>query len=80
MQLGIAIISVTYSNYYKCENGLFYDDLIKVMPEFEYDDEYGFIVCAWTPLHAFFILMIPFIEYTAIRHPSDLRKINDMFC
>jgi hypothetical protein len=50
------------------------------MPEFEYDDEYGFIVCAWTPLHAFFILMIPFIEYTAIRHPSDLRKINDMFC
>ena len=69
MQLGIAIISVTYSNYYKCENGLFYDELIKVMPEFEYDNEYGFIVCAWTPLHALFILMIPFIEYTAIWHP-----------
>jgi hypothetical protein len=66
LNLVIAIITVVYGKYYECENGLYYDELIKVMPEYEYDDQYGFIVCAWTPLHAFFIVMIPIIEYTAI--------------
>ena len=64
--MAIAIISVTYGNYYEFENGLYYDELIRVMPEYEYDDQFGFIVCAWTPLHIFFIVMIPLIEYTAI--------------
>lgn len=64
--MAIAIISVTYGNYYEFENGLYYDELIRVMPEYEYDDYFGFIVCAWTPLHIFFIVMIPLIEYTAI--------------
>lgn len=39
------------------------------MPEYEYDDNFGFIVCAYTPFHIFFILMIPLMEYTAIYQP-----------
>ena len=34
LNLVIAIICVIYSIYYKCENGLYYDELIKVMPEY----------------------------------------------
>ena len=64
--LVIAIIFVIYKIYYQCENGLFYNELIRVMPEYEYDDCFGFIVCAWTPLHILFIFMIPLMEYSAI--------------
>ena len=69
LSLAIAIICVTYGMFYEFENGLYYDELIRVMPEYQYDDKFGFIVCAWTPLHILFFAMIPLMEYTALYQP-----------
>ena len=61
LNIAIAIIIVSFNLHNENENGLFYDKLIWEMSGYEYDDEFGFIVCEWTPLHNFLIFMIPII-------------------
>ena len=46
LNLVIAILGNTYGMYEPIQNGLFYNVLIHVFPLYDWDNEYGYIVCA----------------------------------
>jgi hypothetical protein len=50
LNLVIAILGTVYGNLEALSNGLLFDELIEVMPEMDWDDQYGCIVCIQLPL------------------------------
>ena len=80
LQLAVSILTVTYRKYYEYENGLYYNELITVMPQFQYDDKFGCISCVWTPMHIVFPFLIPIIEYVDIFYKEDIPYLNDLVC
>ena len=50
LNLVIAILGTVYANLYALSNGLLYDELIEMMPEMDWDDQFGCIVCVQLPL------------------------------
>jgi hypothetical protein len=45
LNLVIAILSKVYENMIVLQNGLYFDDLIEILPEMDWHDKYGCIVC-----------------------------------
>jgi hypothetical protein len=45
LNLVIAILGTVYANLNALSNGLLYDELIEVMPEMDWNDQFGSIVC-----------------------------------
>jgi hypothetical protein len=50
LNLVIAILGTVYANLDALSNGLLYDELIEVMPEMDWDNQFGCIVCVQLPL------------------------------
>ena len=53
----IAILSSTFASYEDKSTGLYYEVLVALFPKMDYDEDYGYIVCAQLP---FSILILPF--------------------
>jgi len=59
LNLVIAILGTVYANLNALSNGLLYDELIEVMPEMDWHDQFGSIVCVQLPLQWFYIIILP---------------------
>jgi hypothetical protein len=59
LNLVIAILGTVYANLNALSNGLLYDELIEVMPEMDWHDQFGSIVCVQRPLQWFYIIILP---------------------
>ena len=59
LNLVIAILGTVYANLNALSNGLLYDELIEVMPEMDWNDQFGSIVCVQLPLQWFYIIILP---------------------
>ena len=59
LNLVIAILGTVYANLNALSNGLLYDELIEVMPEMDWHDQFGSIVCIQLPLQWFYIIILP---------------------
>jgi hypothetical protein len=55
----IAILGTVYSSLTPLENGLYFDELIEVLPEMEWNEHFGCIVCVQTPLQWLYIIILP---------------------
>lgn len=66
----IAIMSDTFANYNQYCQGLYFQELIRKFPEYEWDDKHGWIACAYPPFNAAVPLLMPWVlvrEY--LGHP-----------
>lgn len=71
---------MTYNIYSNYENGLFYNELLNILAEYEYDNKFGFISCSYTPIYIFFPILIPVFEYYDIFYEEDVKELNETIC
>jgi hypothetical protein len=79
LNLIIAILSSTYSQYENKKIGLYYEVLIGKMPELEFDEKYGAAACAQASLH----LMIFPLQWVVIFDfftEQQLLDYNEFLC
>jgi len=74
----IAILTNTFAELDTVKTGLFYQQLINIFPVYDWDDKYGYILCAQSPLNVFLPLMVP---WTVLYSQDDeaLMKLNQRF-
>jgi len=78
--MAVSILEVGFRILSKIENGLFYNELINILAEYEYDDRFGFVSCSYTPIHIFFPVIIPVFEYYDLLYEDDVSELNDTLC
>ena len=78
--LAISILTVTYEIYSHLENGLFYNELLNILAEYEYDNKFGFLSCSYTPIYIFFPIIIPVFEYYDLFYEEDVNELNETIC
>lgn len=61
LNLVIAILGSVYSGLMKLQNGLYFDELIMVIADMDWHDQYGCIVCVQTPFQWLYILIVPIL-------------------
>ena len=74
----IAILSSTYARYETQTLGLFYEVIVGLFAAMEFDEKYGAIVCATTPLN---LIIAPFTPITFFPlSDSFLIWFNNILC
>lgn len=59
LNIVIAILSSTYSNYSDKKLGLYYETLVSKFPQMKFDEKYGAVVCAPPMLNLLLVLFWP---------------------
>ena len=62
LNLLIAILGNIYGGFQNIKNGLFYDQLIEVIPENEWSDYFGIFACNYVPFLVFTPVQILFFQ------------------
>ena len=59
--------------------GLYYSELINNFPESEWDNNYGWIACAYAPYNVLVPALVPLMELRE-RNGSSVRALNGQLC
>ena len=77
LNLVIAILGTVYANLNALSNGLLFDELIEVMPEMDWHDQFGCIVCVQLPLQWFYIIILPILQLYDTYYSEKVAKANN---
>jgi hypothetical protein len=71
----IAIMTSTFAYYESKKLGLFYEVIVGTFNTLDYDDRYGYAVCAQPPFNILLLPLIPFIFNP--QSDEELKKLNE---
>ena len=76
----IAILTDTYKNFIQYSEGLYCNELINAFPCCDFDETYGFMVCAIPPFNVIIPAVMPIVAYTQKYNSKNMVWLNNTIC